>query len=53
MDSDTLDGAGGVSCFGKSFADLLAQFFEGRKEDMFAPSDVVAIDEESLEFDLI
>ena len=52
VNSDTLDGARGISCFGKSVTDCFAEFLVGRKVDMFAPSDVVGVDEKSLEFDL-
>ena len=50
--SDTFDGAGGVSCFGESVADALAEILFGRKVDVVAPSDVMGVDEERLEFDL-
>ena len=40
-DSDTFDGARKVSRFGESVADLLAEIFVGRKEDVVTPSDVV------------
>ena len=50
VDADTLDGARRVSCFGECVADLLAESCVGRKVDVFAPSDVVGVDEERLEF---
>ena len=53
MTSHTLDGARRVSCFGESVADVLTELFDRGKVDVVAPSDVVGVDEKSLELDLI
>ena len=53
MKGNALDGARRVSCFGESFADFFAAILVGRKVNMFAPSDVVGVEEEGLKFDLI
>jgi len=49
----TRDGARRVPCFGESVANLRAEDFVGVKIDVFAPSDVVGVEEKRLEFDLI
>ena len=53
MASHAFDGTRRISCVGESVTDLFAESFIFGKVDVLAPSDVVGLDEEGLEFDLI